>query len=421
VQTNTRRGPEEDCFFDGVICFAGGDWWYHNRGHYDMQMMRELSRAVPVLFVNSVGIRVPRPAEGTMFLRRVLRKLRSLRRGFARIHDHFSVLSPTVVPGRRGMRLSVPFASQQIRRAARRSGIRRPLVWITCPPGVEFVDRLKPTAVVYQRTDRWEAYPEADPEEILSYHRRLQERADLTLFCSRLLFDEEASACRGAAYVDHGVDYDEFAAAGRGEREEPEDTRTIARPRAGFVGGIDASTFDPELFVETARRLPEVQFVCVGACSLPEGWASLPNIHLLGQRAYEDVPAYMASSDVLLMPWNQSPWIQACNPVKLKEYLAVGRPVVSTPFAELDQYTGLVRIARGVDEFARNVKEATSARFNPELSRARVSDETWQRKLGLVLEALAERGILPRETGLLAPDRYGTRSPSNPLSAEGVE
>jgi glycosyltransferase involved in cell wall biosynthesis len=385
-------GPDKRTF-DGVICFAGGDWWYHNRGHYDMQMMRELSQHVPVLFVNSVGIRVPKPAEGAMFFHRVTRKLRSLARGHVRVHDRFSVLSPFVVPGRLGTEWSVPIASRQIRLAAWRSGIRRPLVWITCPPGAEFLPHLKPVGLVYQRTDRWEAFPDTDPAYILELHRRLREQADLTLFCASLLYDEEAEDCRGAAYVDHGVDFDVFAAAGARLEQEPGDLDGIGRPRAGFVGGIDASTFDPELFVAVARQLPDVEFVCVGACSLEEGWADLPNVHLLGQKPYSEVAAYMAACDVLLMPWNQSEWIRACNPVKLKEYLAVGRPIVTTPFEELKRYEGYVRIARGADDFARQVRAALADPPSAGDLRARVQNETWAAKAIAVLDALAQRGL----------------------------
>ena len=380
-------------WFDGVICFGGGDWWYHNRGHYDMQMMREFSRRIPVLYVNSVGIRVPKPTEGAMFVRRVVRKLRSLSRGYVSVRDRFSVLTPAVVPGRAGMALSAGILPAQILRAARRMGMQRPLVWVTCPPGAAFVDRLGAEAVVYQRTDRWETYPEADGDQILAFHRRLQSRADLTVFCATLLYDEEAAECRQAAYVDHGVDFEAFAAAGRGEVAEPVDVRAFPRPRIGFIGGIDASTFDPPLLVEVAKRMSDAQFILVGACSLPDGWVDLPNVALLGQRPYEQVAAYMAACDVLIMPWNQSEWIQACNPVKLKEYLAVGRPVVTTPFHELERYQGFVAIANGAEAFAAGIRRQLAEPPAPEFLRARVREETWEAKAEKVLTELRTQGI----------------------------
>jgi glycosyltransferase involved in cell wall biosynthesis len=116
---------------------------------------------------------------------------------------------------------------------------------------------------------------------------------------------------------------------------------------------------------------------------------------MLGKRPYEEVAAYMAACDVLIMPWNRSPWIQACNPVKLKEYLAVGRPVVTSPFRELDSYSGLVRVASGEEDFAAQLEQALSDPGDPLPRRERVRRETWRAKAEGVLAELAERGLEP--------------------------
>jgi glycosyltransferase involved in cell wall biosynthesis len=384
---------------DGVICFGGEDWWYHNRGHYDMQMMRELSAVVPVLYVNSIGMRVPRVGEGRMFFKRVARKLKSLRRGLVRVRPGFAVYSPFVAPGRLGMRLTRHLLPWQVRRAARKIGVRKPLLWVACPPGAEAIDAIAPGALVYQRTDRYEEYSNVDREQIVSYDQRLKREADITLFCSRLLFGEERDRCAHAVFIDHGVDYDRFAQAGADAHGEPDDVRAIPRPRAGFVGGIDASTFDPPLFVAAAEALPDVQFVMVGACSLPEGWCDLPNVHFLGQRDYTQVASYMAACDVLLMPWNRSEWIKACNPVKLKEYLAVGRPVVSTSFPELERYDGLVGVADGAEAFAQAIRDAVADAGDAAPRRARVQTETWQAKGREAIDALERVGVRLGQAG----------------------
>jgi glycosyltransferase involved in cell wall biosynthesis len=381
--------------FDGIICFGGEDWWYHNRGHFDMQMMRELSKTTPVLYVNSIGMRVPRVGEGAMFARRIARKLRSLRHGLVRVREGFWVASPLVAPAGMGAGLNRTALAAQVRLLARRAGITRPLVWVACPPGAEVVERLGPVGVVYQRTDRFEAFHGVNPDRIRGFDTALKQRADVTIFCSSWLMGQERSQCRSAEFIDHGCDFDAFAAAGRDPASEPADVAPIPRPRIGFVGGIDAHTFDPELFLGVARALPEARFVLVGGCSLPEGWADLPNVHLLGKRDYEQVPGYMAAADVLIMPWNRNDWIQACNPVKLKEYLAVGRAIVSTPFPELDRFEGLVRVADNAGDFAGSVREALDRPHDPGPGRARVESETWEAKGVLALRALSERGIEP--------------------------
>jgi len=379
--------------FDGVVCFGGVDWWYHNRGHYEIQMMRELSERLPVLFVNSIGMRVPAVRDGPIFRQRVARKLRSLRRGLVTVRPNFAVLTAAALPGTAGAPARRHILPWQVRRAARRLRIQRPLVWVAVPTAADALDRLPAAGLVYQRTDRFESFAGADSAEIAALDGKLKRHADLTLFCSRLLHEEEGAACRAAALVDHGVDYEVFAAAGEGLLPEPPEAAVLPRPRAGFVGSVEEHTFDADLFRSVAERLPGVHFLVVGESTLAEGRCRLPNVSMLGKRPYEQVAAYMAACDVLIMPWNRSAWIQACNPVKLKEYLAVGRPVVSSPFRELEGYAGLVRVASGEEDFTVQLERALGDPGDPLPRRERVRRETWAAKAERVLAELARRGV----------------------------
>ncbi len=388
--------------FDGVVCFGGEDWWYHNRAHYDMQMMRELSYRMPVLYVNSIGMRVPTVTEGGMFFKRVQRKLKSFSRGLVRVRDGFSVQSPVVVPGRRGMKLSGFLLPRQVARAARKLGMRNPLIWVACPPGIQAALQMKHAGLVYQRTDRFECYEGVDQALIKSFDVTLKREADLVLYCSRHLYESETAEGHPAAFIDHGVDFSDFVAAGdhpdalgsAAPQQIRESLQGVTGPRVGFVGDIDSAVFDHELLLQTAALLPEVQFVLVGSCSLPEGWAdSASNVHLTGRVPYEDVPATMAAMDVLMMPWHRSEWIEACNPIKLKEYLATGRPVVSTDFPELRHYEGLVAIANEPEPFAAAIQRSIDD-ADPTLvvrGRERIADATWTSRAASALEELQRR------------------------------
>ena len=388
---------------DGVICFGGVDWWYHNRGHYDIQMMRELSRRMPVLYVNSIGMRTPTVGEGKVFFKRVARKLRSWGRGLKLVRENFGVLSPVSVPKFHQAGWAKALLAEQVWDAARWMGIQNPLVWVACPPAAEVVDRIPAAAMVYQRTDRFEHFPGVNAERISGYDEILKSGSDLTLFCSTSVYNDEHLECQKAAFVDHGVDYDAFAGASSGD--VPEDVRAVPRPRIGFVGGIDAHTFDPDLFVNVAAAMPDCSFVLVGGCSLPKDWCALDNVHLLGRKPYEQVADYMAACDVLIMPWNRSPWIKACNPVKLKEYLAVGRPVVSTPFDELARYDGFVSVAEDAPGFVQAIRTALDSPPDATALRERVAQETWAAKASAVLESLQETGVHFRQpVALLATD-----------------
>lgn len=398
--------------FDGLICFGGADWWYHNRGHYDIQMAQRFRDHGPVLYVNSIGVRLPSLGEGGMFFRRAGRKLRSWSRGFRRVDDRFGVVSPISIPGRVGRAASGHVLPRQVRWSAARMGITRPLVWIECPTAAPLLDDIEHVGLVYQRTDRYETFPGVDRPYIETCDQRLKEDADVTLFCSTYLYESEREACRTARFVDHGVDYDRFAERGVTPRE-PEDVRDLPRPRVGFVGGIDSHTFDPELFVAVAEACPEATFVLVGGCSLPAGWCTAPNVIMLGRKPYEDVADYMAACDVLIMPWNRNEWIKACNPVKLKEYLAVGRPVVSTPFEELRRYETHVRVAEDAAGFAEAVREALETPGDPEPRRERVRRETWTAKADAVVAYLAEAGIEPASPTPAEPALAAAREPGH--------
>ena len=305
---------------------------------------------------------------------------------------NFFVYSPFAIPGATGAQLSHWALGPQIRIAARRAGIRRPLVWMHCPAGASLIGKLGEAAIVLERTDRFEAYPEGDPALIGGQIARLKAAADLVVYCNAELAAAERQEVRQSLVVDHGVDLARFAAAGDGSVATPADLAKIRGPRVGFIGGIDAHTFDPALFRAVAERLTNVQFVMIGACSLPEGWCPLANVHLLGRKPYEEVAAYMAAMDCLIMPWNRSDWIQAANPIKLKEYLAVGRPVVTTEFPALGPWRDLVSVATEADSFAAAIEQALATRFPVQAARRRLMTETWDIKAAEVLAAIEGLG-----------------------------
>ncbi|MEH6475014.1 MAG: glycosyltransferase [Sneathiella sp.] len=390
-----KLAPDIQNSFDGVICFGGVDWWYHNRGHYDLQMMREFSEKVPVLYVNSIGMRPPNIVEGAMFFTRIRRKLKSLGHGLVNVRSNFSVFSPVTIPGggksKFGIWMAKVTLSFQVRWAAKKCGITRPLVWVACPPGASIVEDFRATRIIYQRTDRFEDFKGVDKQKIIDFDVKLKQVSDAVLFCSRELFVAEKDQNRNSQFIDHGVDFEKFEAAAlaaESDSIQPVDMKGIASPRIGFIGGIDIHTFDPELFLKVVQLLPEFQFVMIGACSLDENWCPYENVHFLGQKPYEEVPSYMAACDILIMPWNKSDWIRACNPVKMKEYLAIGKPIVSTYFPEVEYFKDHILVATEAEEFATALRDSLSNLPDPKHQRERVRQDTWAAKANEVWKAV---------------------------------
>jgi glycosyltransferase involved in cell wall biosynthesis len=378
-----------------VVCFGGEDWWYHNRAHCDIQFMRQYARHGRVLYINSIVMRKFNLGEGAMFWTRVRRKLRSITRGLVQVGPSFHVYSPVTapvhhLPGARGLNR---FAlTQQVRLALRRLGMRKPLVWVNIPAACHTALTLPRCGLVYQRTDRFEDHPGVDAEQIKRFDRTLKEYADLTFYSNRAFYEEEAGQCRRAAYIEHGVDFDRFVDAAD-HPHVPQDLRGLSRPIVGYFGGIDEHKFNLPLIADVAERLSDVTFVFVGQASIDTSrLVRLPNVHLLGQRPYEDIPHYGAAFDVCVLPFNQNRWIAAMNPIKLKEYLALGKPVVATPFGELAAYTGLVHVADGPEAFAQAVRTALRETGTEQIAarRSRVANHSWRSKAEDVLSILHE-------------------------------
>ncbi len=381
-----------------VVCFGGGDWWYHNRAHIDMQIMRRFARVGTVLYVNSIVIQKPKFGKNSKFIDKFVRKAKSIMTGLKQSGEGFWVYSPLTLPVHH-----IPWARQlnellltiQIRTVVRKLKIHNPIIWVACPGACDTSIRLPKSALIWQRTDRWEEFPNVDTRIISAYDRKLKVNADLTVFVSSLLYGAEYKQCRNALCLDHGVDYEMFAHA-YDNGTIPQDMANIRKPIVGFFGQIDGHTFDVHFIEKVTECLPEISFVLIGKALNEVDCHSLlsrKNVWMLGQKPYKQVPHYGKCFDVAIMPWCQNRWIEACNPIKLKEYLALGKPVVSTPFPELQKYDDVVYQAKTPREFADCIKRALTEDNAERIAsrRRKVEKSTWDSKAQLVLKELFGR------------------------------
>jgi len=381
---------------NGYICFAGSDWWYHNRNHFDVRMMEVFARDAKVLLINSIVMQRPNIAEGIMFARRIVRKAKSICRGLKRTELGFWVYSPMSLPVHhvRSLRpVNRMLVRRQIRLISRKLGILNPIVWVACPAACEISIEMSRRGLIYQRTDYFEELPNVDTQVIAEYDRKLRASADLTLYVNKELYKEELSGCREAVYLGQGVKYEMFASADR-SNGVPADIAEIPKPIIGFFGQIDDYTVDIELLRTVAARLSDMSFVLIGPTQTNiSRLTCLPNVHFLGPRPYTEIPKYGASFDVGIMPWLQNKWIKYCSPVKLKEYLALGLPVVTTPISAADEYRELLYIVSGPDEFADAVRNALVFNDAKAIWRRResVRSESWELKAAKVLELLEKK------------------------------
>ena len=239
-------------------------------------------------------------------------------------------------------------------------GLRRPVLYYFTPLALKFSDHVGASLVVYDCMDELSAFAGAPPETI-ALERALLARSDLVFTGGVSLFEAKRHLHSNVHAFPSSVDVAHFARA-RALRSEPEDQAPIERPRLGFYGVID-ERLDIELIEAVAALRPEWQLVMVGpVVKIDE--ALLPrrrNIHWLGPKLYDELPLYLAGWDVALLPFARNESTRFISPTKTPEYLAAGRPVVSTPIADVVRSygeAGLARIAGTPEEFVAECEAA---------------------------------------------------------------
>ena len=379
------------------LCFGGEDWWYHNRAHTDMQLMRRFARTGTALYVNSIMMRKHKIIGGSRFSEKLVRKLKSILKGLKESGAGFWVYSPFTLPVNH-ISWARPFNETvlrfQIRRMMRKLHMKSPVVWVVCPAACDSAIKMKKAKLVYQRTDRFEDDPNVERDTILAYDRKLKAAADVTVYVNRSLYDQEADQCKKALFLDHGVDYEMFATAELAS-DVPADIADIKKPVVGYFGALDGHKLDTGFLEAVADRLPNISFVFIGKPSLDCSQLSArKNVWMLGQKTYEEIPHYGKCFDVAILPWRVNKWTEAANPIKLKEYLALGKPIVSTPaFTELQEYCDVVYEAGTPEEFAECIEKAYSE-DSPDLvakRRGKVARASWDSKAELVLGELSKQ------------------------------
>jgi GT2 family glycosyltransferase/glycosyltransferase involved in cell wall biosynthesis len=235
--------------------------------------------------------------------------------------------------------------------------------------------------ILYDCMDDWQAMPDLS-EFNRSEERELVRECDVLAVTGRRLQETHSAASgREAILVRNAADFQFFSAA-----QSRECLSGIRRPIVGYFGAI-AGWFDFDLLAEVARSRPQYSFVLIGGMALERDvltpgisrLRSLPNVHLLGHRSYEEIPSYLAQFDACIIPFTLNELTRATDPVKLYEYLSQGKPVVATPMDELEHCRDLLYTAAGAGAFASSLDRAIEE-DDPELRRRRMefaSTHTW--------------------------------------------
>jgi glycosyltransferase involved in cell wall biosynthesis len=315
----------------------------------------------------------------------------------SRREDDLFVLVPHVSHADRENRDVADIQRELLDEFIRQENIENFVLWFYTPMAMDFAAHLQPLATVFDCMDELSAFKFAPPE-LLENERKLLEKSDLVFTGGQSLYEAKRDKHERVFAFPSSIDVPHFKQA-RTIEEEPEDQKNIARPRFGFCGVID-ERMDIEMLAEAADMRPDWQFVMIGPVVKisDEDLPRRANIHYLGGKNYQELPAYLAGWDVATMPFAMNESTRFISPTKTPEYLAAGKFVISTPIRDVVRPYGeqnLVEIAATAEEFVRAGDKLLAAEKTAWLEQvdqflAQISwDKTFAEMARLIAESIA--------------------------------
>lgn len=374
-----------------IVCFAN-DW--DSDPLSKKHVMTRLARHNRVLWVNSLGVR--NPTASARDLKRAAGKVGDFLRGCRKVADNLWVWSPLVIPfhgNAAARRFNRAWLAGTLRLTLRRLGMKDPVTWTFLPSSADVVGSLGERLVVYQCVDEYSQFTGTDAAAILEMEARLARRSDVVLVSAQPLYDSKRLHNPNTFLVTHGVEVEHFRRALDPATKVPADLQAGSRAAGPVIGffGLVADWVDLDLVRYLAQERPSWRLVLIGKSDTDTSMlADLPNVALLGQKRYEDLPGYCKGFDVAILPFRINELTLAANPLKLREYLAAGLPVVATALPEAERLSPLVKVGKDRAEFLRHVEAALAEGGGPrpEISAA-MDTESWDQKVAEMTRIVA--------------------------------
>jgi glycosyltransferase involved in cell wall biosynthesis len=372
-----------------IIAFAK-DW--HEDPTSNHHVLRELARSRRVVWLNSIATRTPSLASGRD-LGKIARKLGELARGPVNVEHDLWVFTPIVLPlphspTARAINRQVLRATIRLLRL--RLGIDRFQLWTFLPNVADYVGTLGEEGAVYYCVDEWSMFGYLDKTQTVAAEQALLAKVDVVFAINDALAAAKRAVNQNTFVSPHGVDHRMFSRALDPGQPVPRDVSTLPKPVLGFYGTL-RDWVDFELIAHVARARPQWTIALIGQelCDV-SAIRGLPNVHLLGQKPHHELAAYCKGFDVGIIPYRIDERMTFVNPLKLREYLSAGLPVVSTPVPEVAKFPGLARIAKTPEEFVAAVEQALSDPTTRAERSAAMKDETWSARVAHVVATADE-------------------------------
>jgi glycosyltransferase involved in cell wall biosynthesis len=343
---------------DFSVVYFGNDWFAENRtsSHH---IARRLGNVVPVLYIESPGSRSPQ--KSARDFRKLWRKLARALAPPQKVHENFHVATIPQIPFRSlpGMdRLNLRLGIFLARRAMRKLGFKQRISWFVVPHPGPLAKRLGETLAVYYCIDDYASYPGMDAAAIQALDDDLTRRADVVFVAPRALVESKRLLNPNVYFSPHGVDFELFSQAANATTEPAEDARALKHPVIGYFGTI-GEFIDFDLIAYLAESRPDWTFLLVGfAAADVSRLKKYPNVVFVGPKPYETLPRWAKVFDVAIYAHQVNRQTRHSNPLKLREYLATGKPVVSVVTPETACFAEFVYLAETREAYLMAIEQA---------------------------------------------------------------
>jgi glycosyltransferase involved in cell wall biosynthesis len=376
----------------GIIYF-GNDWFAenHTSSHHVAERLAARTR---VLYVDSPGLRAPK-ANGRDLKKLCRKLLMALRRPRA-VGDRLWQMSVPQIPFRRlplVRGLNAALGTLLVKRALARLGFERTVSWFAVPHPAFLANAFDETAVVYYCIDDYAALPDVDARAVAEMDAHLTSRADQVFVASSRMLEAKQPLQPATALAPHGVDVALFQMASDPALPIAPAAQRLPRPVIGFYGLIEA-WIDLDLIAALAERRPQWTFLMIGRLAVDPGrLRDRANVVFAGPQPYRSLPSWAKAFDVAIIPYRLTRQVVNAAPLKLREYLATGKPIVAVPAPEIERFAGLVRIARDADAFVDAIEDALANDTGADRARrmGATAGMTWDARIGEVVEIVERR------------------------------
>ena len=371
-----------------AIIYFGNDWSADNKtsSHH---IAKRLLRDHKLVYVECPGMRSPQGSSRD--IKKIFSKLFKVFEGPKALDERSYVFTLFQIPFHSFK--TIQYINKKlivllVKRLCKKLKIDKPILWFVIPHVALIVGKIDSSLVVYYCTDDFSELPGVNKQMISQMDEYMFANSDLAFVTSEPLYQNKIKYKDKLNLSRHGVDFDHFNTVFKKSNTLPDKVKNLSGPVIGFFGLIE-TWIDLPLIKYLAESKPDWNFVMIGRVAINiDEYKNIKNIHFLGVVTYDELPAYAQSFDVAIIPCMTNELIRNFNPLKLREYLAMGVPVVSTYFPEIDEFSDIVSIANNYDEFLHEVNLLVSNDNSEVIQKGidKVSVESWEVKYKLVKE-----------------------------------